>query len=145
MNNPIDKDKIAENPSTLPYAHTIGSVQIKPEDTGKLKSRALSAMREQTAVQLNQIQKQVELLLKQAQQIKQRIEVSEKIYQAVLSFEPFVGNTYHLYEVNGTYKLFLIGPDEWGKSKKEYLKFIGTVKLQSDHTWAIVSENTFSV
>ena len=42
--NPIDPDKIAENPHLLPYAHQVGSAVIKPEDQGKLKGRALSAM-----------------------------------------------------------------------------------------------------
>ena len=32
--NPIDKDKITETPSLLPYAHTIGGVVIRPEDVG---------------------------------------------------------------------------------------------------------------
>ena len=53
--NPIDPDKIAENPHLLPYAHTVGGAVIKPEDTGKLKGRALSAMNQQTDMQLSQI------------------------------------------------------------------------------------------
>ena len=58
MINPIDKDKVAENPGLLAYPHNIGSIAIRPEDQGKLKSRALSAMREQTSRQLSQLQKQ---------------------------------------------------------------------------------------
>lgn len=136
--NPIDKDKVAENPGLLPYPHNIGSIMVKPEDGGKLKSRALSAMHQQTANQLQQIQKQFELLLEQANEIKKRVEISEKIYTATLSFEPFVGNTYHLYEQEGMFKLMLIGPNEWGRSKKESLHFISSVILLSDHTWQII-------
>ena len=55
MENPIDKDKITETPGTLPYAHTIGGVVIRPEDIGKVKSNALSAMFKQTDSQLDQI------------------------------------------------------------------------------------------
>ncbi|MEO8762595.1 MAG: DUF2452 domain-containing protein [Bacteroidia bacterium] len=136
--NPIDKDKVAENPGLLPYPHNIGSIMVKPEDGGKLKSRALSAMHQQTANQLQQIQKQFELLLEQANEIKKRVEISEKIYTATLSFEPFVGNTYHLYEQEGISKLMLVGPNEWGRSKKESLHFVSSVILLSDHTWQIV-------
>lgn len=136
--NPIDKDKVAENPGSLAYPHHIGSVVVKPEDVGKLKSRALSAMIEQTNKQLKQIQKQAELLAKQAFEIKKRVEVSEKIYTADMTFEPFVGGEYHLYEREGIYKLMMIAPDEWGKSKKENLNFISTVRLLSDHTWEII-------
>jgi hypothetical protein len=137
--NPIDKDKVAENPGLLPYAHNVGSILVNPEDVGKLKSRALSAMQEQTAKQLAQIQKQVELLAMQAIEIKKRVEISEKIYTATMSFEPFVGNIYYLYEQEEIYKLMLIGPDEWGRSKKESLRFIASVKLLSDHTWEVLS------
>jgi hypothetical protein len=138
MQNPIDKDKVAENPGLLAYPHTIGSVVVKPEDNGKLKTRALSAMHEQTSAQLKQIQKQVETLLVQANDIKRRVEVSEKVYQAEMRFEPFVGKIYHLYEKEGKYQLLLIGPDEWGMSNKNNLNFVSTVKLLSDHTWEVL-------
>jgi len=138
MINPIDKDKVAENPGLLPYAHTIGSIAVRPEDTGKLKSRALSAMHEQTNRQLQQIQKQVEVLAQQATALRKRVEVSEKIYMAELSFEPFVGNIYHLYKKEEVYRIMMVGPDEWGRRKSDALVFISTVKLLSDHTWEII-------
>jgi len=67
--NPIDKDKIAETPHLLPYAHSVGSAIIKPMDKGKVKGLGMSAMYEQTDVGLNQIKEQVELLISQAQEI----------------------------------------------------------------------------
>ena len=137
--NPIDKDKTTDTPNTLPYPHHIGSVAVRPEDVGKLKSRALSAMEEQTHQQLSLIQRQVELLAQQANAIKQRVEISHKIYTALISFEPFVGNIYHLYEQEGAYKLMMIAPDEWGRTKKENLIFLNSVRLLSDHTWEILS------
>ncbi len=140
MINPIDKDKVAENPGLIAYPHNVGSIAIKPEDEGKLKSRALSAMREQTNRQLAQLQKQAELITLQANELIKRVEVSEKIYLAELSFEPFVGNIYHLYKKDDKYKLMLIAPNEWGSSKRIYLEYISSVKLLSDHTWEIVTE-----
>ena len=137
--NPIDKDKVAEHPGLLPYPHHVGGIVIKPEDTGKIKSRALTAMREQTTIQMNQIQRQVELLMKQANDLKERIEISEKIYVADLSFEPIIGETYHLYLKEGIYKLLLIGPEDWGKLPKT-LEYVGTVKMLGDHTWDILSK-----
>jgi hypothetical protein len=137
--NPIDKDKVAENPGLLPYPHHVGGIVIKPEDTGKIKSRALTAMREQTNIQMNQIQKQVELLMQQANDLKERVEISEKIYLADLSFEPIIGQTYHLYLKEGVYKLLLIGPEDWGKLPKT-LEYAGTVKMLGDHTWDVISK-----
>ena len=139
--NPIDKDKVAENPGLLPYPHNIGSINIRPEDEGKLKSRALSAMREQTTRQLNQIQKQAELLAMQANEIKQRMLISEKIYQAKISFEPFVGHNYHLYKKEGNYVVMLIGPDEWGRRHGTSLEYISSMRLLSDHTWELLDRS----
>lgn len=137
MENPIDKDKVAEQPGLIAYPHNVGSLMIKPEDEGKLKSRAMSAMREQTNMQLKQIQKQVQLLMEQAGQIQRRVEVSEKIYQADMSFEPFVGHTYYLYKKEDQYRLMMIGPDEWGKSKPVDLEYVSSARLLADHTWDI--------
>lgn len=140
MKNPIDKDKVAENPGLLPYPHTIGSVVIKPEDRGQIRSRALTAMHEQTDVLLKQIQQQVEALLFQAHEIKHRIEISEKIYQAEIRFEPVIGQVYHLYDHAGAFKLMMIAPDQWGHTRHE-LNFISSVRLLSDHTWSILDGN----
>ena len=139
--NPIDKDKTTDTPSTLPYPHHIGSISVKPEDVGKIKSKALSAMEEQTNVQLKQIQKQLELLMQQANAIQARKEISIKIYSAIMGFEPLIGHIYHLYKKEEKYQLLLIAPNEWGHSKNEKLEFVSSVKLLSDHTWEII-ENT---
>ena len=42
--NPIDSDKITENPHSLAYPHHAGSAVVKPLDQGKMKGRAVSAM-----------------------------------------------------------------------------------------------------
>lgn len=138
--NPIDKDKVTENPHSLEYAHHVGSALIKPEDKGKIKGRALSAMEHQTDQQLSQIYEQMQLLAEQAKKINARKEISEKIYQAVFRFEPIINHTYHLYESNGEQILSVIGPDEWGRStRKDELTWQATVKLLADHTWEILS------
>jgi hypothetical protein len=140
MINPIDKDKVAENPGLIAYPHNIGSIAVKPDDVGKLKSRALSAMYEQTNTQFQQLQKQAELISKRANELKKRVEISEKIYEAQISFEPFVGHVYHLYKKETEHRLMMIAPDEWGIKKPIDLEFVSSVKLLSDHTWEIIEE-----
>lgn len=137
--NPIDKDKIAENPHLLPYAHTVGGAVIKPIDKGRVKGLAVTAMYEQTDMQLNQIRQQVELLAAQAEKIHKRVEVSERIYQSDINFKPLINHTYHLYEnKKGKNVLSMIGPNEWGRSKP--YTFIATVKMMADHTWEMLEE-----
>ncbi|MEM7551418.1 MAG: DUF2452 domain-containing protein [Bacteroidota bacterium] len=135
-------EKITDSPSNLPYAHHAGSALIKPEDEGKIKGKALMAMEEQTNHQLKQIYGQVETLVQQAKQIKDRITISERIYQAKISFDPVMGKEYFLYETDdGGDVLSLIGPKEWGRSKP-FKSFISKVKLQADHTWDVLETNS---
>lgn len=135
MQNPIDPDSITENPSSLPYPHHRGSAVIKTSKSSVVKSRALSAMEDQTQMQLDQIRKQIELLAQQANEIKDRKELSFKIYAAKINFTPLINHIYYLYENdNESTVLSMIGPDEWGKSKP-FNKFLAKIKLLADHTW----------
>ena len=138
--NPIDADKIAQNPGLLPYAHTLSSGVIKPDDLGKIKSNALLAMEQQTEMQLNQLQQQIQLLYNQAQEIKSRTDISIWIYQSDMGFDPIVGHTYHLYEKNDDrHFLSMVSPEQWGRSKK-FKRFVATVKLLADHTWDVLKK-----
>jgi hypothetical protein len=135
--NPIDKDKVAENPGLLPYAHTVGSALIKPEDKGKIKSRALTAMRQQTDRQMQMLYKQMQVLAEQAKDIQRRVEISEKIYQADMGFEPIVGETYYLYErEDGSNCVSMIGPTQWGK-RMPFVAYLAKATLLADHTWEV--------
>ncbi|WP_066757691.1 DUF2452 domain-containing protein [Crocinitomix algicola] len=137
--NPIDPDKIAENPHTLAYGHHVGSAAIKPEDIGKQKGRALTAMEHQTDQQLSQLYEQMQLLAEQAKKIQSRKEISERIYAATYRFEPIINHIYYLYEDQSMQQLLsIIGPSEWGRSKKNEYKYIATVRLLADHTWDIL-------
>jgi hypothetical protein len=139
--NPIDPDKISENPGVLSYPHSVGGAVIKPEDQGKIKGRSLSAMEFQTEMQLNQIYEQMQLLANQAKILNERKAISHFIYSAEIRFEPFINHIYHLYKRdNGTYSLSLVGPNDWGKSTHN-LSFIATVRLLADHTWDILEKN----
>lgn len=135
--NPIDIDKVAECPSTLPYAHTVGGSPIIPTKVGVIRSRSLSAMEQQTDMQLSQIKEQIDLLARQAKAIQDRKIVSEKIYASKISFKPEINHVYHLYQKeDGEYVLSMIGPTEWS-SKPKFKNFIHTVRLLADSTWNI--------
>ncbi len=149
MNNKIDiskidldkeKEKITDLPGLIAYAHTVGGALIKPEDKGQIKGQAMGAMQDQTSRQFDQIFEQMRTLLDQANQLKKRVEVSERIYQTDIGFTPVIGQTYHLYtRENDKDFLSLIAPKEWGRSKK-WVDYLGTVRLLSDHTWELLKD-----
>jgi hypothetical protein len=125
----------------LPYAHHSGSALIKPEDLGKITGRAVAAMHSQTDMQMAQIYEQMRLLADQAKKIQARVEVSQRIYQASIAFEPLINHRYFLYQKeDGTDFMSMIAPEEWGR-KKDWASFVAEVKLLADHTWEIVREN----
>jgi len=137
--NPIDKDKITENPHSLEYAHTVGGAVIKPEDKGKIKGRAISAMQEQTGLQMNQIYEQMQLLANQAKVLQDRVNISERIYGAEMRFEPLISHIYYLYRKGEKDMLTMVSPGEWGK-RMPYDAFVAKVKLLGDHTWEILEK-----
>ncbi|TAE32909.1 MAG: DUF2452 domain-containing protein [Cytophagales bacterium] len=135
--NPIAPEKVAASPGLMEYAHSAGGAIIRPEDKGKITGRAVSAMREQTDLQLAQLYQQMQLLAEQATAIRHRVEVSERIYGAQMNFEPIVGQTYHFYtRRNGTDVLSMVAPHEWGR-KFPFERCLATVRMMADHTWDV--------
>ena len=125
--------------SVVPYSTSVSGAVIKATEEGVIRHKALTAMEEQTNMQLDQIRKQIELLAIQAQEIQMRKELSMLIYNAKLSVVPVIGHTYFLYQKKDeTYILSLISPKEYGGGAGPYRKFIAPVKLLADHTWVEV-------
>lgn len=137
--NPIDKDKVAEAPGLLPYAHNAGSAIIRPEDKGQIRGNAMTAMYDQTDRQMEQLRQQMETLAKQAKSLRERMEISETIYQADVPFQPVIHHIYHLYQrkTDGRHLLSMISPTEWGR--KAPYEHLATVRLLGDHTWEVMS------
>lgn len=137
MSDSVDKKNVATNPGLIGYAHTAGSAVIKPVDMGKVKGKAQMAMRQQTQDQLHKINRQIELLGLQAKEVKDRIDISERIYDAQMSFEPIINHTYYLYEkLDGSDVLSMVGRSEWGR-KFPFNRFLAKVFLLADHTWKV--------
>lgn len=133
-----EKDKIADYPGLIQYAHSVGSAIVKPEDKGRIKGNAVAAMHDQTDRQFQQLFEQMQTLVQQAQYLKKRVEISERIYVAGMGFQPVIGKEYYLYQRNtGEDVLSMVGPEEWGRSFP-FKAYIGKVKLLSDHTWEII-------
>lgn len=136
-----EKEKITDLPGLIEYAHHAGSAIIKPEDKGRIKGNAVAAMHDQTDRQFRQLYEQMQTLIEQAKYLKSRVEVSERIYQASVPFQPVIGKIYFLYnKKDGSDLLSMVSPDEWGKSFP-YESFEAEVRLMSDHTWEIVKTN----
>jgi hypothetical protein len=125
--------------SVLPYAASVSGAVIRHTKEGMIKHKALTAMEEQTDMQLDQIRQQIELLAQQAHAIRKRKELSILVYDAKMQFKPVIGHTYHLYQKqDDSFMLSMIAPQEWGGAGP-FKEFYASVKLLADHTWVEVN------
>lgn len=111
------------NASVLPYATSVGAPIIKTDDVVSWKNRGISNVNKEFESKFNELKLQYQKLMDEYQW-------NELIYNAKFSFEPIVGEIYHLYlKEDGTYFLSIISPKEWNK------EHIGTFQLNSDKKW----------
>ena len=123
--------------SLSPIPLSIGSPAIRPEDKNKIKANAVEAMHHYANQEIMMLKKQADLIMSQVREIEARLKISEHIYESDLKFTPTVNQIYHLYEKDEYYKLSLIGPNEWGRSKTVG-KYVASVKLLGDHSWDVI-------
>lgn len=138
-----EKQYYTGNQAFAPIPLHVGSAIIRPIDKGKLKTTALETVEKQANQQISMLKKQAELIMQQVKDIEIRVRIAEEIYSADISFEPVIGNNYHLYEKeNGNRVLSMLSPEDWGK-RMPFHQFIASVKLLGDRTWEVLraSEN----
>lgn len=134
------KDRTTDLPALLQYAHSIGGFSIVPTEQGVIKGQSMMAMKEQTEMHMGQIYDQMQLLAEQANKLKRRAEISFEIYDANMGFKPLIGQTYYLYQKEGSKLLSIVSPKEWGKNMP-FEKFLAEVRLLADHTWDIIEDH----
>ena len=80
------------------------------------------------------LREQAKLILRQAKEIKDRLDLSEHIHSLTFSFKPVLLRNYYLY----THGLSMIGPHEW--EHNHLGDFISTVRQLGDGTWEKVND-----
>jgi len=124
--NIVFSDQKGYNASLLPYSTNVGAPAIKIDDLVSWKSRGITNVNKEFEIKFNELRMQYEALMEE-------YEWNELVYAAKFSFEPVIGEIYHLYRgEDGINFLSLIGPNEWNK------EHIGTFKLNSDKKWIIL-------
>ena len=121
--NVVYSEEKGYNASFLPYATSVGAPIIKVDDVAAWKGRGVRNVNKEFENKFNELKIQYEKLM-------QEFEWNELVYNSKFSFEPVIGEIYHLYANNdGTNSLSLIAPNEWNK------EHIGTFKLNSERKW----------
>ena len=112
----------------LPYATSVGAPVIKVDNLVSWKSSSIHKVNKEFEQKFVELKTQYENLMRE-------YEWNELVYNAKFSFEPVIGEIYHLYLGNdGLPFLSLIAPEEWNK------EHLGTFKLNSDKKWIVLNK-----
>ena len=85
----------------------------------------------------------VNVLQKQALDIKRRLEVTDAVHAAEYQFQIVMGNTYWLVWEKRKEKTLLVhtGPNDWSTGVPESYEYVTQVKYMGDHTWMEIKED----
>ena len=124
--NVVFNDDQGYNASLLSYPTNVGAPVIQIDNLVSWKSRGISNVNKQFESKFNELKVQYDNLMKE-------FENNELVYNANFSFEPVIGETYHLYRGDDGFNfLSLISPAEWNK------EHLGTFQLNSDKKWIVI-------
>ncbi|WP_395057158.1 DUF2452 domain-containing protein [Flavobacterium sp.] len=126
--NVVFSEENGYNANILPYATTVGAPVIKTDDVVAWKNRGIHNVNKEFENKFNELKQQYQKLMEE-------YEWNDMVYNAKFSFEPVIGEIYHLYTGHdGINFLSLISPQEWNK------EHIATFKLNSDKKWLILNQ-----
>ena len=89
----------------------------------------------------------VAVLQRQADEVRQRLEITDLVHAAKYSFQIYHGQCYWLARdlARGGTLLTQTGPNEWTTTPPDYYEYICRVKWLGDYTWIEVDSNGESV
>ncbi|WP_297805241.1 DUF2452 domain-containing protein [uncultured Polaribacter sp.] len=106
-----------------PYATSVGAPVITATDTIAWKNRSINKLNHKVQTRFKEIKEQYD-------QLMQEFEDNRLINEAKFTFEPIIGQHYHLYmRDNGDNFLSIIAPNECN------FKSIGSFYLNADQIW----------
>jgi hypothetical protein len=127
MNAPEDTEMVSELPTSsafLPYPASRLAPKIVPQDLTNFKSRGVSKVE-------RELQQELVELREKYLSVIDAFNWNKLIYEAHFGFEPVIGETYHLYDMNKRHVLSMIPPQEW------HQRWLGTFRLNADGRWLV--------
>ena len=130
--NVVFSEEKGYNANLMPYSTSVGAPVIKIDDVVAWKSRGIHNVNKEFENKFNELKLQYQNLIEE-------YEWNDLVYKAKFSFEPVIGEIYHLYHgTDGINFLSLISPQEWNK------EHIATFKLNSDKKWLLINQKEAS-
>lgn len=123
-------DNVVFNPETQkydaalkPYSTSVGAPVINVTDTIAWKNRSINKINHQLKTKYLELKAEYEKMM-------QAFEYNKLIFNAKFTFEPIIGEVYHLYKrENGESFLSIIGPEQCN------FNALGSFYLNADQIW----------
>ena len=125
------------NRNVTPYATSTLGPKFDLVPVERQKDLMINHARMYAQQEYDRIMELVNVLQKQAEDIRRRLEVTDAVHGAIYQFSPVMGNIYWI--VWDTRKqhtiLTQMGPHDWSSSAPEDYEYVAKVKYMGDHTW----------
>ncbi len=130
------------NKNITPYATEAGGPKFDLIPVEKQKDIMINHARMYAQQEYNRIMELVEVLQKQADDIKRRLDVTDAVHAAEYQFQVVMGQCYWLVWDQRKEKMLLVhnGPNDWTTGAPNDYKYQTRVKYMGDHTWMEVDE-----
>ena len=125
------------NRNITPYPTEAGGPQFDLVPVIKQKDIMINHARIYAQQEYDRIMELVQVLQKQAGEIKRRLDVTDMVYAAEYQFQVVLGQSYWLVFDTRKQKTILTshGPDDWSTNKPKNYDYITQVRYMGDHTW----------
>jgi hypothetical protein len=133
------------NRNVTPYPTEVGGPKFDLVPVTKQKDIMLNVARLHAQQEYDRIMQLVDVLQKQAQDIKKRLDITDMVHAAKYDFQLYHNNIYWLvydHRKNFT-RLAALGPNDWSTGKPQEYEYICPVKWLGDYTWIELDPNTF--
>jgi len=123
--------------ASVPYALDRGSQNFSLVEVKSKKDQHYNLAVKQAQQEFENLKQIAEVINKQAQQIKERLEVTQMIYQAEYSFTPVPDSTYWIAKdtEKDIFILCILGPKEWATKPPKNYEYISEVKYLANGLW----------
>jgi len=130
------------NRNVSEYPTEAGGVKFDLVPVTKQKDLMINHARMYAQQEYDRIMELVEVLEKQAQEIKRRLDITDAVHAAVYQFQPVMGNCYWLVWDKRKQHILLTqhGPNDWSSSAPEDYEYRANVKYMGDHTWMEIND-----
>jgi hypothetical protein len=130
------------NRNVTPYPTEVGGPKFDLVPVTKQKDVMVNVARMHAQQEYDRIMQLVEVLQKQANHIKYRLELTDLVHKAEYAMQLYHGQIYWLCfdHRKNVSRLVSLGPKDWSTGAPQEWEYLCRIKWLGDHTWVEVDD-----